>query len=97
MKKSFYGIAAVAAVAGIVMFLKGLMLLPHAIALFVVYFVAIIAIWINYIIVAFTGTTSRGIERFWAGTIQWTMRVSAWFFGLTDEYPPFGIDIEPNA
>ncbi|NQV05212.1 DUF4389 domain-containing protein [bacterium] len=85
------------AVAGIVMIVKGVMLIPHAIGLFFVGFAAIIAIWINYFIVAFTGTTSQGIERFWSGAIQWTMRVSAWFYGLTDEYPPFGIEIEPSA
>ena len=26
------------------------------------------------------------------GTITWGLRVTSYFFGLTDQYPPFGFD-----
>ena len=34
---------------------------------------------------------------FIAGVVQWWLRVGAWLYGLTDEYPPFALDATPSA
>ena len=48
-------------------------------------------------IVTVTGSLPTGIQDFIAGTAQWYLRAQAWFYGLTDEYPPFGFEIQPSA
>ncbi len=80
------------AVAGIIWFLKGLLLIPHFIVLYFVGIAAAIAGWIAYWAIAFTGTYPEGIFRFVAGAIRWSIRTSAWLFSLTNEYPPFALN-----
>lgn len=79
------------AVAGILFFLKVLLLIPH---LFILYFIQIaagIAGYIAFWVVAFTGVYPKGIFDFTVGTIRWYIRAYAWLMSLTDEYPPFQI------
>ena len=78
------------AVAGILFFVKALLLIPHFFVLYFVGFVASIAGWFAYWAIAFTGKYPQGMFDFIVGTIRWYMRTSAWMFSLTDEYPPFG-------
>jgi hypothetical protein len=80
------------AVAGIIWFLKAILLIPHIIVLNFVGFAAAIAGWIAYWAIAFTGVYPEGIFRFVAGTLRWSTRTSAWLFSLTDEYPPFALN-----
>jgi len=49
------------------------------------------------VVVLFTGRFPAGMQDFIAGTMQWYTRLFSWFFGLTDEYPPFGVQISPAA
>jgi hypothetical protein len=75
--------------AGVVFFLKAVLLVPHMVVLYFVNIAAGIAGWIAYWIVAFTGEYPRGIFDFTVGTIRWSMRTQAWLLSITDEYPPF--------
>jgi hypothetical protein len=84
------------AVAGI-FFVKFLVAVPHLIVIAVLSGAMYIAIWIGYFVVAFTGKLPDGIQNFVAGTYQWLMRVMAWITGLTDEYPPFSLEISPQT
>ena len=77
------------AVAGIVFFLKALLLIPHIIVLYFLQIAAIIAGWVAYWIIAFTGTYPDGIFNFTVRTMRWYMRIYSWLLSLTDEYPPF--------
>jgi hypothetical protein len=77
------------AVAGIFYPVKALLIIPHAIVLGLVQFVAVIAAYVGYWIVAFTGSLPPGIASFVGGTIAWYTRMTAWIASLTDEYPPF--------
>lgn len=79
------------AVAGIVWFLKGVLLIPHVIVLYFVGIVAGIAGWIAYWVIAFTGVYPDAIFNFVVGALRWSTRVSAWLLSLTDEYPPFAL------
>jgi hypothetical protein len=83
------------AVAGILFFVKAILLIPHMIVLWFVYIGAIVATWVGFVIAAFTGRLPEGIQDFVAGTLQWWTRVVAWLYGLTDEYPPFSLQISP--
>lgn len=76
------------AVAGI-FFIKFLMLIPHFIVLWFLSIAAFFATWFGFLTIAFTGNSSQGIHNFLTGTTRWTMRATAWLYGLTDEYPPF--------
>ena len=83
------------AVAGIFL-LKFIVALPHIIVMALLAVAAIVAMWFGYIVAAFTGRLSTGIQDFVAGVLQWNLRVYAWLAGLTDEYPPFNLEATPS-
>ncbi len=80
------------AVAGIIFFVKGVLLIPHIIILELLGAAAAIAGWVAYWIIAFTGVYPDGIFRFTVGAMRWSTRTNAWLFSLTDEYPPFRLE-----
>ena len=84
------------AVAGILVFPKALALIPHFIVLGLLIFLVMIVTWFGFIVTAFTGRLPDGIQEFAAGVLQWEARVLSFFFGLTDEYPPFALRAVPN-
>ncbi len=84
------------AVAGIFL-VKFLVALPHIIVMAVLAVGAIVAMWVGYIVTAFTGQLPTGIQDFVAGVIQWNFRVYAWLGGFTDEYPPFSLEVTPGS
>jgi hypothetical protein len=64
-------------------------------AYFVVYFVGIAA-WVvllaAWFVVLFTGKWPEGMRTFCIGYFRWSTRVMAYFFLLTDVYPPFRLE-----
>jgi hypothetical protein len=82
------------ALTGVLLFVKALLLLPHFIVLWFLQIAAVIVAYVGYFVVLFTGKLPEGMFTFMAGVLQWYTRTSAWFFGLTDMYPPFSLDIE---
>ena len=80
------------AVAGIIWFLKALLLIPHFIVLYFLQIAAGIAGYIAFWAIAITGEYPDGIYRFVVGTLRWYTRTSAWLLSLTDEYPPFALN-----
>ena len=80
------------AVAGIIFFVKAILLLPHIIVLYFILIAAGIAGWVAYWVVAFTGVYPDGIFNFVLGTLRWSVRMNAWQFSLTDAYPPFTLN-----
>jgi hypothetical protein len=79
----------VLAALGVLFFIKGLLLLPHALVLCVLgiigYFAAILA-WVAVLI---TGKYPKSLFDFQVGLLRWNTRLSAWLTGVTDQYPPF--------
>ena len=70
-------------------FIRALLLIP---AMFCLYFVGVAAffvIWIAFWAVAFTGRYPSGMFDFVTGYMRWSFRVTAYLYGLTDQYPPF--------
>ena len=76
--------------------IKWLLVIPHFIALFFVgigaFFVAIYA----FFAVLFTGRWPRGAFDYLVGTMRWAYRVFAYFHLMTDAYPPFSLDDDPD-
>ena len=73
-------------------FLRGLLLIPHLIILYVLSFVSLIAAWLNFWVVLFTGKSNKSLFAFVVGILRWQTRVSGYLYGLTDKYPPFDLD-----
>lgn len=80
------------ALAGILA-LKWIIVIPHLIIVWALGIGAVVAGWIGYWIIAFTGQANQGIHEYIEGVTRWTGRVLAWVAGLTDEYPPFTLDV----
>lgn len=85
------------AVSGLLFFPKIVVLIPHFLALMFLVFAGMFAAWWGFLVTAITGRYPIGIQDFLAGIMQWGMRVSAFFAGLTDEYPPFSLQVTPTA
>jgi hypothetical protein len=61
-------------------------------AFFCIYFVSLVAgfaVWFGMWAVLFTGKYPQGLHDFGAGTVRWQTRIYAYYYGLTDAYPPF--------
>jgi hypothetical protein len=83
------------AIAGILFPIKVLLAIPHIVVLVFVQFGAMIATWIGYWIIAFTGSLSPEIARFVHNSLGWNIRIGAWIASLRDEYPAFALE-EPQ-
>jgi hypothetical protein len=70
---------------------KALLLLPHILLLAFIHMAAIVAVFISFVAVLFTGHYPRGTYDFVLGALRWQTRVSAWMLGLVDVYPPFSL------
>jgi hypothetical protein len=68
---------------------KGIILIPHFIVLYVLGFVVALCELVIWIPVLFTGQLPQWAFQLVAGTTLWAVRVYAYLLGLTDEYPPF--------
>jgi hypothetical protein len=75
---------------------KNLLLIPHWFVLFFLWIAAFFAVVGSWFMVLFTGKYPPGIHRFVTGTYRWTTRVSAYGFLMTDRYPPFSMDDDPD-
>ncbi|HVA23858.1 MAG TPA: DUF4389 domain-containing protein [Chloroflexota bacterium] len=68
---------------------KFIILIPHLIVLYVIQFVVRLVQLILWIPVLLGGHYPLWGYVLVGGTIRWSTRVTAFLFGLTDEYPPF--------
>jgi hypothetical protein len=85
------------AVAGLLVFPKVLAALPHLLALAFLAICGVVAVWFGFLVTAITGRYPDAIQDFIAGILQWGLRLSAWFMGLTDDYPPFSLQVTPTV
>lgn len=71
---------------------KGLLLLPHWIALVFLGIGAFFVLVASWFAVLFTGKYPQGMHRYLTGMIRWATRVNAYGLLMTDKYPPFSLD-----
>ena len=74
-----------------VVFVKGLLLLPHLIILYLLGMVSFAVVYIGYWAVLVTGRYPRGLFDLVVGVQRWSYRTNAWLIGWTDRYPPFSL------
>ena len=75
---------------------KWLLVIPHY---FVLVFLGIGAMFVAifaWFAVLFTGRYPRGAFDYLVGVQRWSYRVSAYHLFMTDPYPPFSLDDDPN-
>jgi hypothetical protein len=70
---------------------KGIVLIPHAIALSILTFISCLLMLVTWIPVLSSGRYPEWGAQFIGGTIRWYARVYAYFVGITDRYPPFSL------
>ena len=80
------------AAAGIIIWIKQLLLLPHLIIVGILGFVMLIGAYVGYWIVAFTGRMPEGLSKLIRNTMAWSLRTYAWLFSIADPYPPFVLE-----
>jgi len=73
-----------------------LMLIPHLIALYIMYYITAIIQLFAWIPVLFTGKYPEGLYGFVSGYVGWSARVYAYLLGLSDKYPPFSLGNDPS-
>ena len=71
-------------------FIRAILLIPHIIILYILALVLLLVSWLNFWAILFTGHSSKSLHDFMVGTMRWQNRMSAYMYGLTDKYPPFG-------
>jgi len=65
------------------------LLIPAMICIYFVHIAAFFVVWIAFWAVTFTGHYPRGMFDFVTGSLRWNTRITAYLYGLTDQYPPF--------
>jgi hypothetical protein len=75
-----------------IFWIKLFALIPHGIVLAVLGVVAAIVFVIAQVAVVMRGAFPPGLFNFLTGYIRWYTRVKAFFFNLTDRYPPFTLE-----
>jgi hypothetical protein len=70
--------------------------IPQAIALVFVGIAAFVVAFIGWFGALFTGRLPEFAEEFLTGFIRWDARVRAYFYLVTDEYPPSSMDEHPE-
>lgn len=75
----------------LLIFVKWLLVIPHAIVLYILYIGAFVATVIGWFAVLITGRWPAGLRRFLVGVMRWSVRTNAYVSLLTDRYPPFSL------
>lgn len=72
------------------LFLRGLLILPHSIILSFLLFAVSIVTFFAWWAILFTGRYPEGMWSFSMSVMRWSARVQAYTMNLRDDYPPFG-------
>jgi Domain of unknown function (DUF4389) len=75
---------------------KWVLAIPHFVVLMVVWLGAFCVGIFAFFAVLFTGRWPRAAFDFVLGTFRWTYRVAAYIHLMTDAYPPFSLDDDPD-
>jgi Domain of unknown function (DUF4389) len=75
-------------------FFRLLLVIPHAIVLAFYAIAAGVVVIVAWFALVFTGRWPRGMYDFVAGFFRYGTAVHGYFYLLTDDYPPFGPDVD---
>ncbi len=79
-----------------ILLIKLLALIPHGIVLIALGIAAAVVFVIAQIAVVSRGVFPPGLFAFLTGYIRWYARVEAFFLSVTDRYPPFSLESDPD-
>ena len=80
------------ALLGVLFWGKAILLIPHIIVCSILLgIVRAIVLYVGYWVVLITGRYPRGMFDFGVGVQRWELRMTAWFNGWTDSYPPISL------
>ncbi len=79
------------ALLGVLFFIKGILLIPHIIIIYFLNIASFAALYISYWAVLITGKYPRGLFNFQVSVQRWSLRITVWFAGWSDRYPPFSM------
>ena len=82
------------AILGALLFIKGLLLIPHVIILYALGIAASLVVYIGFWAVLITGKYPMGLFEFVVGVLRWQTRTDSWMYGFADRYPPFSLGLE---
>lgn len=68
-----------------------LLVIPHAIVLFVLSVAWLLTAVIGWFAILFTGSYPTGLYRFAVGYLRWSLRFEAYLLLVCDAYPPFSL------
>lgn len=77
-------------------FFRLLLVIPHAVVLYVLELAAEVVVVLAWFVILFTGRLPGGLWRFLLGYLRWATRVSGYTLLLTGRYPPFALEDDPN-
>ena len=80
----------------LLIFVKWLLAIPHFIALFFLAIGVYIVLIVSWFAVIITGAYPEGMFNYMVGVLRWSARVQAYVFLMTDAYPPFSLEDDPN-
>ena len=72
--------------------LQALLLVPHLVIMYALNVVMSVILLLAWAPVLFTGAYPIWAREMASGYLRWSVRVQAYFYGLTDAYPPFRVD-----
>ncbi|MEU1625569.1 DUF4389 domain-containing protein [Streptomyces sp. NPDC020096] len=77
---------------------KWLLIIPHQVALFLLWITFLMVSVIAFFVILFTGHYPRVLFNFSTGVLRWTWRVAYYSYGAlaTDRYPPFSLGTVPG-
>ena len=76
----------------LLIFVKWLLLIPHFFVWWFVGLAAFVSIVIAWFAILITGRYPRGLFDFATGAYRWLYRITAYFYLMTDRYPPFSME-----
>ena len=80
----------------LLIFVKWLLAIPHFIALFFLAIGAYVVLIISWFAVIITGAFPESMFNYMVGVLRWTARVQAYVSLMTDAYPPFSLEDDPE-
>jgi hypothetical protein len=77
-------------------FFRVILVIPQFIVLYFVAIAALVVLFIGWFAALFTGRLPQSFADFLLGELRWRTRVTAYFYLLTDVYPPFTLSPDAN-
>jgi len=73
-------------------FFKWLLVIPNLVVLAFVLVAALVAVVVAWVLILITGKYPRALFDFVTGAYRWGHRFGAYFYLMTDRYPPFSLE-----